>query len=255
MCPADHFTVAYSINPWMKEGTVNHDLAKQQWQQLADTYRSLDIEVAEVEPASHLPDMVFAVDQGIVIDHRVVLSNFRYEERQGESDIYAQWFMDNGYEVVRPTKAHYLEGGECLWWRGQYFLGVGFRADKETKNELSELLAHPVLYLELINEYFYHLDTCFFPLNEKVAFYYPAAFADQSVELLKNYGGTLVELTEAEAKGFAANSIVLDKTVITQKGNDRFTGILKEYGYEVVELEMGEFMKSGGGIHCLSLKL
>jgi len=239
----------------MKEGSVNPERAKQQWQQLAETYRNLDIEVDMVEPNAELPDMVFAVDQGIVVDNKVVLSNFRYDERKGESDIYSKWFEDHGYEVVRPSQNHFLEGGECLEWRGTYFLGVGFRADKETKKELIELLGHPVVYLELINEYFYHLDTCFFPLNDEVAFYYPPAFAEQSIEMLKNAGGTLIELTEAEAKNFAANSIVLDKTVVTQKGNDRFADILKRIGYEVVELEMDEFMKSGGGIHCLTLKL
>ncbi len=255
LCPPNFFSVEYEINPWMKKGSVDKVKAQQQWQTLVNTYRKLNVEVNEVVPEKNLPDMVFTVDQGIVIDRKVVLSNFRFRERQPESVIYGKWFEDHGYEVVRPSKDHFLEGGECLWWRDQYLLGVGFRADKDTKKELAALLEKPVLYLELVNEFFYHLDTCFFPLNDEVAFYYPPAFSEQSQEFLKNLGGTLIEFTETEAKGFAANSIVFDKTVVTQKGNAHFTKVLKEKGYEVVELEMGEFMKSGGGIHCLSLQL
>ena len=36
-----------------------------------------------------------------------------------------------------------------------------------------------------------------------------------------------------------------------QKGNKNFADKLKTLGYKTVEIDVSEFMKSGGGIHCL----
>ncbi len=255
MCPADHFSVSYSINPWMKVGSVNQAEAMKQWQQLADVYQDLGVEVEVIQPHPALPDMVFATDQGVVRDRKIVLGRFKHPERQPETVLYSEWFHDHGYEVVTTSSDNCLEGGECLPWQDQYFLGVGFRTCTSTATELAHLLSQKVTNLELINPHFYHLDTCFFPLNNEVAFYYPAAFSDSAKEYLQKTHGNLVEFSEAEATNFAANSMVIGKTVVTQQGNPKFKAMLHKCGYQVVELEMNEFVKSGGGIHCLSLKI
>lgn len=255
MCPADYFSVSYAINPWMQIGTVDKHKAKTQWQNLANSYKELGVKVEVIQPNASLPDMVFTTDQGVIQDDIVVLGRFRHEERQPESDVYREWFEEHGYKVLTTQQHHYLEGGECLRWNDQYFLGVGFRTEKETAVELQEMLDQKVTSLELINPHFYHLDTCFFPLNDEIAFYHEPAFSDEAKQVLKKNRGTLVPFSKEEAENFAANSIVIDETVITQKGNPHFKSQLKESGYEVIELDMSEFVKSGGGIHCLSLKL
>ena len=53
MCPPDHFTVQYSINPWMASGEpVDTARARLQWQLLRDTYRSLghSVELIDARP-------------------------------------------------------------------------------------------------------------------------------------------------------------------------------------------------------------
>ena len=62
----------------------------------------------------------------------------------------------------------------------------------------------------------------------------------------------LLEFSKDEAYGFCANSIVTGHHVIQQKGNPTFIEKLKQLGYASIEVETGEFMKSGGGIHCLT---
>ena len=68
MCPPDHFTVQYSINPWMASGEpVDTARAMLQWQLLRDTYRSLGHSVHLIDALPGLPDMVFAANGATVI--------------------------------------------------------------------------------------------------------------------------------------------------------------------------------------------
>jgi N-dimethylarginine dimethylaminohydrolase len=84
------------------------------------------------------------------------------------------------------------------------------------------------------------------------AFYYPPAFSEQSREVLKKLVPNLLEFTKEEVDGFAANSVVTDHHVIHQSGNKTFKQKLRDLGYTSVEVDMQEFMKSGGGTHCLT---
>jgi N-dimethylarginine dimethylaminohydrolase len=94
MCPADFFGIEYEINAWMhEENQVSHTIAQQQWQQVYDIYTTqLGWKVQLATPVKHLPDMVFATDCCLMIDGKVLLSNFRYPERQPESAHYKEWF-------------------------------------------------------------------------------------------------------------------------------------------------------------------
>ena len=60
MCRPEHFTVSYTINPWMEPANPT-DTAKAlaQWQVLHDTYVALGHEVHLIDPIEGLPDMVY----------------------------------------------------------------------------------------------------------------------------------------------------------------------------------------------------
>src|SRR5688500_8808472 len=59
MCRPEHFTVSYTINPWMEPANPT-DTAKAvaQWQTLYDTYIALGHDVQLIDPIEGLPDMV-----------------------------------------------------------------------------------------------------------------------------------------------------------------------------------------------------
>ena len=69
MCRPEHFTVSYTINPWMEPAKPT-DTAKAvaQWQVLYDTYLELGHEVELIDPAEGLPDMVYTANGGFIID-------------------------------------------------------------------------------------------------------------------------------------------------------------------------------------------
>lgn len=254
MCEPTYFdTLDYSINPWMQPGKIDGKKAMTEWQNLVKAYQSQDIEVEVIKQREGVPDMVFATDQGIVKDKTVLLSRFWCDERKGETKHYEQWFKENGYTIKTLPDDIYLEGnGDSFFWGDKLLIGLGYRADKKTTEALSKLLNIEVVPIEIVDPKFYHLDVGFLPLNHDTAFYYPPAFSGKSREVLKKLVPNLIEFTEEEANGFAANSVVTDHHVVHQSGTPTFKKKLEDLGYTSVEVEMGEFMKSGGGPHCLT---
>lgn len=243
----------YVINPWMQPQTIQKEKALAQWDQVKQTYIDQGITVEVIEQAEGSPDMVFATDQGIVQGRTVLLSRFWCDERKNESKHYKKWFQEKGYTIMYLPKNIYFEGnGDSSLWEDKLLVGIGYRADHTTCDAIGKLLNHEIIPLEIIDPAFYHLDVGFFPLNQETAFYYPLAFSEKSRRVLKKLVPNLVEFSKKEAFGFCANSVVTDHHVIHQKGNPTFKQKLKELGYTSIEIDVSEFMKSGGGIHCLT---
>ena len=86
MCPPEHFTVDYAINPWM-DPTVPVDaaLALKQWQLLHDTLTDLGHAVHVLDPRPGLPDMVYAANGAFSVDGAVYGARFKHPQRSAEA--------------------------------------------------------------------------------------------------------------------------------------------------------------------------
>jgi N-dimethylarginine dimethylaminohydrolase len=231
--------------------SVDQKKAILQWENLVEALLRLGIKVDVIEQAPDVPDMVFATDQGIVRGDHVLLANFRYQQRQKERRYYREWFRDHNFKPKALSNVFAFEGGDTLFFGDMLLVGTGFRASVGSCEELSEKLDIDVFPLRLVDPNFYHLDMCFLPLDDQTAFCYPPAFSENSYSLLKKLVKNLHVLTKAEAEGFAANSFVSQDTVVTQTNLPSFKRKLESMGKRVVEVDVSEFNKAGGGIHCL----
>jgi N-dimethylarginine dimethylaminohydrolase len=98
----------------------------------------------------------------------------------------------------------------------------------------------------------YHLDLSFLPLDDRRAMVCPAAYDDASAAALLDLVPEPLVLTEDEALTFCANSIVLGRTVVMPACPDRVRDQLERWGFEVVVVEVSEYLKGGGAIRCLT---
>lgn len=253
MCRPTNYSVEYVINPWMKPGSVNQKKALAQWETIVEAFKSLQIKVNTIDQVAGVPDMVFTTDQGIVQKNKVLVSNFRYPQRQKERPHYLKWFQDNQfYPHFLPEDCFFEGNGEGLFWNSLFLMGSGFRSSKNATKHIAKALDTEVVTLELINPKLYHLDMCLLPLNDNTVFYFDQAFSNSSKQLLKKMVPQLLPLDEKEVHNFAANSVVTDHHVVMAQGNPKFKLTLENLGYRTIELNVSEFMKAGGGIHCLT---
>ncbi|MFN2568587.1 MAG: dimethylarginine dimethylaminohydrolase family protein [Candidatus Dormibacteria bacterium] len=257
MCPPAHYDTEYEINPWMRlEVAVDHQAAWSQWNALRATLTDMGQEVQLAQPAAGLPDMVFTANAGLVWRRRAVISRFRHGERRGEEALWAATLEGQGLEVDSlPDDLPFEGAGDALFVGERLFCGHGFRSVRAAHIQVGRLLDVETVSLELVDPRFYHLDTCFCPLNERTVLFAPAAFSRQSAALIRAMVPHVIEVPPEIAGGFACNALVVGDRVISSEAARQLVSPLRSAGYEAVALPMGEFLKSGGGVRCLCLPL
>lgn len=258
MCPPDHYGIEYEINPWMdRRRPANRATAHAQWSALyREITEGVGAKVALLEPAPGLPDLVFTANAGLIWNGLAIPSRFRHPERTGEEPIVRRWFEEAGFEIWELPPVCAFEGaGDALYCAEMLFAGYCFRSDIRSHRALSERLGVPVLSLELIDSRFYHLDTCFCPLDVQTAMYYPDAFDEYAQRVLRARIPRLIALNEEDAARFGANAVVFGREVVLNTGCDTLYRQLEEHGFRPRPVPMDEFLKSGGSAKCLTLDL
>lgn len=266
MTTPDYFDVEYVINPHMSAhvGTVQPAVAWQQWKALRAVYTALDVTPVLVDGKPGLPDMVFCANQTLPFYDPdtgragVVLSRMHAEERKEEVPPYASFFSTLGYEVksLPGDDDLTLEGmGDAIWHPGCFRLwgGHGFRTSPAAYEALDALLDVDILLLELQDPDFYHLDTCFCPLDADHVLIAPVAFDDAGRALIEAGFETVIEAPDAEARRqFACNAHCPDGShVLIQEGCDTTIDRLRAEGFHPITLDTSEFLKAGGSVFCM----
>jgi len=258
MCPPTYFGIEYEINPWMSRGRrVDRAKAEKQWRDLYDLLAGrLGLSISLLRPRKGLPDLVFTANAGLVHGDIFLPSNFRHMERKGEEPVFRQWFEKEGYRI-RPLPANlFFEGeGDVLRLDSRLFAGYRFRSDIRSHEWISKELGLPVLSLELVDDRFYHLDTCFCPLGADAAAYYPPAFDLYGRKVIDEGIPRKVLPPPEDALRFACNAVVSDRKAVLPAGCEGMKKQLESLGYEVWETDLSEFIKAGGAAKCLVLFL
>ncbi|WP_145311937.1 dimethylarginine dimethylaminohydrolase family protein [Gimesia fumaroli] len=257
MCPPDFYGIEYEINPWMSRSQQsNLDVARQQWEALHQLLQTLKAQIKLMTPVKGLPDLVFTANAGLVWKDKVFLSQFRHEARQGETAVDRDWFQEAGFETIEMPDDYFFEGaGDALFCGDTLFAGYLIRSDVKALQWVAGEINCRVIPLQLVDEFYYHLDTCFCPLSETEAIYYPPAFDSYAQQALKEHIPHLIPVVDQEAQRFACNAVVIGKSVALNTGCPQLEKALKERGYEAHSTPLDEFIKAGGSAKCLTLRL
>lgn len=257
MCPPTYYGIEYEINAWMNRARpADNERSNRQWADLVTILKDIGAHVSTLEPAQGVPDLVFTANAAFVYQNRVLVSNFRHAQRQLEQQINADWFATHGFEVEYLPEEMFFEGaGDALFCGDTLFAGYRFRSHARAHQVVGERVGYRVIPMALVDDYYYHLDTCFCPLSEHQAIFYPGAFDNYGLTALYEHVDDLIEVDEEEAESFACNAVVVGRSVVTNVGCPKLHAALNERGFSTFETPLDEFVKSGGSAKCLTLRL
>ncbi|GAA4783919.1 dimethylargininase [Microbacterium gilvum] len=261
MCRPEHFTVSYSINPWMEPANPTDTArAVEQWQRLHDTYLELGHEVELIDPLPGYPDMVYTANGGFVVDGIAYGPSFRYVERQGEAPAFIDWFRANGFDAVVPEEVNEGEGDFLL--AGDVILaGTGFRSTGDSHAEVARVFDREVISLNLVDARFYHLDTALSVLDpvaedgRATIAYLPGAFDDASRAVLERRFPDAIRVSDEDGAVFGLNSASDGRNVFISPRATGFEKQLRDRGYTPILIDLSELLLGGGGIKCCTLEL
>ncbi|MGO4306801.1 MULTISPECIES: dimethylarginine dimethylaminohydrolase family protein [unclassified Cupriavidus] len=265
------YDVSYSINPWMdpdawaRDPRGMHRHAMTSFQALRDALDASGFAVEVADGAPGQPDMVFPANAAVVLDGKAVLARFRYPQRRGEEapfeaifeGLRARGLIDS---VVTLPEGCFQEGaGDCIWdvQRGHFWAGFGPRSSREAADAMSSHFGQEVVALELATAQSYHLDVCFCPLAGGEVLYYPPAFSEASLQVIRARvpAGLRIEASVDDLRHFSVNAVNLDDHVVMTSTTPHLRAELGQRGYRLHEVDLSPFMLSGGGAYCMTLRL
>ncbi|HYM78417.1 MAG TPA: arginine deiminase-related protein [Candidatus Dormibacteraeota bacterium] len=246
-----------------REHAVDRVKARTQWENLCSVLQHSGCEVEVIDPIADLEDMVFAANQVFVGEQTgygkfAVPSRMVYPSRQREVPFYAEWLRARGYRIIDIDFGEdYLEGhGDLLWHpdTSRIYAGYGFRSTRGGVDKFAAAMSEmgiPVMPLQLVDAYCYHLDTCLCPLNTEAALIFAGAFSAEALSALHNSWRRLHLLSAEEAHRFMGNGIVVNGRYITPHVTQQLEAMLRQEGLDPVIVDTSEFEKAGGSCFCL----
>jgi N-dimethylarginine dimethylaminohydrolase len=247
----------------LTKGVVDYEKARKQHAALVKALGAVNV------APKWLPDEVFVANAALPLPMLPVpvflLSNFKYAQRKPEAYNLAP-FLEQLGEVVEWPFNTVLEGqGEVKWFIGGKVavVGYGFRSTKQSVADLETVLtkiyasanlpAPMVLGVKLLDARFYHLDIAASAISNDECLIQEGAIDSADIQKMEALGIRCTVRSFGDA--FALNSVSRYGNYYTHILTPKARGILKSLGLNVVELDVSEFEKSGGGVRCMVLAL
>lgn len=242
---------------WMEKGAAEeNDLMVKEWNYLIDAYQANGVEVVEVEAHKELEVQTFARDFGAMVKEGAIIGKFRHPARQREAAIYEAKLKELGVPIVARCNAGCFEGGD-FWMIDDHTLAFGLvdRTDAAGVANLQDQLSKygytvagvPCPPANL------HLDMVFNIVAEKVCLAAVDQLPYNFLQMLKRRNFTIINVDSELVFKHGCNVQALgDGKVMAIKNNKVVNDKMRALGLDIIELELEQILKGGGGPHCMT---
>lgn len=257
LCEPQHMHIKELMNEtqkYFKDEKFHIDKAMDQHKQLIDTLEKNGVEVILLPVKDQFPEQVFTRDIGFTLGQTIFVADMAHGARIGEENVLKEWLENEGisyYNLIGDQ----IEGGDVIIHGHQIFIGLSNRTNQQAINHLQKILhEYEVITIPFIEKYL-HLDCVFNIISETEALYYPKAFDPKERKVLEKHF-ELIEINDEEQFTLATNVLSLGgKNILSLPINREVNQQLRIRGYEVIEVDITEIIKSGGSFRCCTLPL
>jgi len=257
LCEPQYMEIKEVINDVQKQyvnDNIDRSLAISQHHQFEETLRKAGVEVIKLRPSKDHPEQVFTRDIGFTLGNHLFISEMANPIRQGEEKVLAHWMNEHDISY-KKLSTHSIEGGDVIVDGNRVFIGISHRTCMDAitalQKELPDFEIQPIPF----NPKYLHLDCVFNILSSKDALIYTDALDSKIVELLSSMYN-LIEVSESEQFSMGTNVLSIgNNRVLSLPINHEVNKQMRQHGYEVLEVDFSEIIKSGGSFRCCSMPI
>ncbi len=239
--PGKNFRKCLSVHPL--HHTLNLDLALEQHAKYCNALHDLDVELIGLEPDNEYPDSCFVEDTVVIHKGRAIITRMAKESRRGESKRIEE-VLSEFKEINTVEAPGTLEGGDVIHLPDSLLCGITKRTNREGASQMENWLQIPVRLIEDSN--IMHIKSHATYLGRNTILVNPRYVGNPVLEEL-----TKIVLPKEEIH--SANTLTINDTVLMSARHNLTSKLVKEAGFDVVQLDMSEFEKCDGALTCLSI--
>jgi N-dimethylarginine dimethylaminohydrolase len=257
LCQPQYMTIRDVINETQKkfkdEG-IHIERALEQHENFVKTLRDYDIETILLPYHKKYPEQVFTRDIGFTLGQTVFVADMASKVRQGEENVLRQWLEDEGFSYYNIVGDH-IEGGDVIIDRDTIYIGLSDRTNQKAVDHLKQLLTSFDVKGIPFTETYLHLDCVFNIVSPDLALIFPEALTKEDIELFSSRY-ELIEVSKEEQFTLGTNVLSIgNKRILSLPVNKEVNKQLRERGFEVIEVDITEIIKSGGSFRCCTLPI
>jgi N-dimethylarginine dimethylaminohydrolase len=258
LCQPQYMNIRDVINETQKhfknEG-IHIEKALEQHDEFVDTLRGQGIEVILLPYHKKYPEQVFTRDIGFTLGETIFVADMASDVRNGEENVLKQWLEDEEisyYNII----GHQIEGGDVIIDRDTIYIGLSNRTNAKAIGHLQNLLKKQfdIIPIDFKSKYL-HLDCVFNIVSPELALIYPDALKPEHIDLFKKRY-EVIEVSEEEQFTLGTNVLSIGyKKIISLPVNKKVNEELRKRGFEIIEVDITEIIKSGGSFRCCTLPI
>ena len=201
--------IEYEINPWMSVPSGRSAACASAMARLRQILLNTGVETPLRDPEPGLPDLVFTANAALIYraSSPFALPPSRAAE---EENVFRSWFEPTASRSS-STAGHVIRRRRRrLLLRRHAVRRLPHAERRPWPSANRPQLGCRVIPVELVDPYYYHLDTCFCPLAPDWQPGFPVNFPVTTAALLvRELVAELIEVEPEEAKSFACNAVVV----------------------------------------------
>lgn len=257
LCEPQYMEIKEVINDVQKKyikDNIDQSLALSQHKQFEQTLLEAGVEVIKLKPSKDHPEQVFTRDIGFTLGNHLFISEMANPIRQGEEKVLAEWMKEHDI-TYKKLSNHSIEGGDVIVDGKRVFIGISHRTSKNAIQNLQSELPEFEIFPIPFNPKYLHLDCVFNILSSKDALIYPDALDQETLDRLSSMYH-LIEVSKHEQFSMGTNVLSIGQNrVLSLPVNRGVNEQMRKHGYDVLEVDFSEIIKSGGSFRCCSMPI
>ncbi len=235
-----------------KDENIDQSVALKQHEAFTEKLEAHGVDVVTLPASEAYPEQVFTRDIGFTLGEDVFVAEMASDIREGEEEVLKEWLASSDI-IYKNLRVNKIEGGDVIIDRDTIFVGISSRTGKDAVKELAEKLPTFKVIGIPFDEKYLHLDCVFNILSPETALIFSKALHPKTVEMLASRY-QLIEVSEAEQFTMGTNVLSIgEKRLFSLPQNSNVNKEMRARGFNVIEVDFSEIIKSGGSFRCCSM--
>jgi dimethylargininase len=226
----------------------DYELARFQHKQYVNALEMCGLDVTILDADEQYPDSVFVEDTAVLTQDCAIICSPRPESRRGEIHRIERHLRRRYRRIEQVKHPGTLEGGDVLQLENEFLIAVSQRTNEEGATQLKQILeglGHSVSVVDIGDMFHLKCDISY--------------LGEQHVSVTSTFIGSTwlagyTQLVVPRGEEYACNMLRINRYVLIPSGYPGTLEVIRNAGFEPIEVEMSEFRKQDGGLSCLSLR-